>query len=155
MSRDILNLIKMSNTEIKAGLFIACYEIGGDKAGAPTFKVNLSVYTPEKTVSGIGVIDQAVNPPLHITSSLHGTFTYMCVMPKNCHIQVRLTGHPVISWHQINGIGPVIPANVEFIMVLTEDWKSGSANYSYLDKNGKWHEIENAPVKLVQGNNIA
>ena len=145
----------MGNTEIKTGLFIACYEIGGDKAGAPSFKVNLSVYTPEKTVSGIGVIEQAVNPPLHITSKLHGTYTYMCVMPKNCQIQIRATGNPVIKWSQINGIGPVLQANVELIMVLTEDWKSGSANYSYSDKNGNLHEIENAPVKLSQGNSIA
>jgi hypothetical protein len=55
----------------------------------------------------------------------------------------------MIKWPQGAGIGPVIPPNVDLRMVVTEDWKSGTANYKYCDDQGNWHEITNAPVKLV------
>jgi hypothetical protein len=135
--------------EKQTGLFPVCYEIGGNMPGAPLLKVSLMVYTPGKAVSGYGIITQATNPPLKIETKLHGDFTYMTVMPKNVHILVVCTGYPVIQWPAHGGIGPVIPPNVNLRMVLTEDWKSGTANYQYLDANGNWHNIENAPVKIV------
>jgi len=140
--------------ESMVGLFHVCYKIGGDKPGAPLFKVSLAVFTPHKTVSGIGHITQAVRPPLNIATNLHGGYTYMCVMPKNCHILVTATGYPIIHWPPFGGIGPVIPHNVELRMVLEENWKSGTANYKYCDAKGVWHEVTNAPVKSVICNSI-
>jgi len=139
----------------KVGLFIASYQIGGDKPGAPLFNVNLSIYTPGKTVSGIGHISQATNPPLDVVTHLKGTYTYMCVMPKNCHIQVRLTGSSVVKLSPVSGVEPVALHNVELLMVLTEDWKTGGANYSYLDKAGNLHEVEGAPVKEISPKSIS
>lgn len=133
----------------QTGLFPVCYEIGGDKPGAPLFKVSLLVYTPGKSVSGYGVITQATSPPLKVETKLHGDFTYMTVMPRNVHILVVATGYPIIHWPPHGGIGPVILPNVNLRMVLTEDWKSGTANFQYLDANGKLVNIENAPVKIV------
>ncbi len=133
----------------QTGLFPVCYEIGGDMPGAPLFKVSLTVYTPGKSVSGHGVITQATNPPLKVETKLQGDFTYMTVMPKNVHILVVATGYPILHWSHHAGIGPVIGPNVNLRMVLTEDWKSGTANYQYLDANGNWVNIENAPVKIV------
>lgn len=141
-------------SERKMGLFLVSYEIGGDKPGAPLFKVNFSVYTPEETVSGIGQITQAINPPLDIGTRLHGQYTYMCVMPKNCHILITATGYPITKWPHGGGIGPVILPNAELRMVVTEDWKSGTANYKYCDSNGEWHEITDAPVKSVPGDKL-
>ena len=132
------------------GLFIVSYEIGGEMPGAPLFTVKMSVYTPGETVSGIGHITQAINPPLDIPTNLNGQYTYMCVMPKNCHILVMATGTPIVKWPQGTGVGPVMATNCELRMVLTEDWKSGTANYKYMDANGNWHEITNAPVKIIQ-----
>lgn len=132
------------------GLFIVSYAIGGEMPGAPLFTVNLSVYTPGETISGIGHITQAVNPPLDIATNINGQYTYMCVMPKNCHILVTATGTPIVKWPQGGGVGPVIPTNMELRMVLTEDWKSGTANYKYQDASGNWNEITNAPVKMIQ-----
>jgi hypothetical protein len=133
----------------KTGLFPVCYEIGGDKPGAPLFKVSLLVYTPGKTVSGYGIITQATNPPLKIETKLNGDFTYMTVMPRIVHILVVATGYPDIHWPPHGGIGPVIPPKVHLRMVLKENWKSGTANYQYLDSKGNWHNIKNAPVKIV------
>ena len=136
--------------EKQVGLFPVCYEIGGNMPGAPLFKVSLLVYTPGKAVSGFGIITQATNPPLKIETKLHGDFTYMTVMPKNVHILVVATGYPIIHWPPHGGIGPVILPNVHLRMVLKEDWKSGTANFQYIDAKGNWHNIENAPVKMVE-----
>jgi hypothetical protein len=75
-------------------------------------------------------------------------------MPESCHILVTTTGYPTIKWPQGGGIGPVIPPNVELRMVLSEDWKSGTANYKYQDSSGIWHEVSDAPVKLVSGDTL-
>ena len=144
----------MQKEETKCGLFIVSYEIGGHIPGAPLFKINFSVYTPEKTVAGIGQITQATNPPVDIGTNLHGQYTYMCVMPKNCHILITATGYPTTNWPPYGGVGPVIPPNTELRIVVTEDWKSGTANYKYVDSKGAWHEITNAPVKMVSGTSL-
>jgi hypothetical protein len=141
-------------TEVMTGLFIVSYDIGGNMPGAPLFKVNLSVFTPGETVHGIGHITQATNPPLDVATKLSGQYTYMCVMPESCHILVTATGYPVIKWPQGGGVGPVIPPNVELRLVLSEDWKSGTANYKYRDGSGNWDEITNAPVKMVSANTL-
>jgi hypothetical protein len=60
----------------------------------------------------------------------------------------------MIKWPQGGGIGPVIPPNAELRMVLSEDWRSGTANYKYQDSNGNWHQIADAPVKMVSGNTL-
>lgn len=138
----------------KTGLFIVSYDIGGELPGAPLFKVNLSVFTPAETVSGIGHITQAVNPPLNIGTKLEGHYTYMCVMPQTCHILVTATGSMIVKWPQGGGIGPVIPCNVELRMLLAEDWVSGTANYKYLDNQGQWREVTNAQVKKTQVDTI-
>ncbi len=144
----------MEKKESPTGLFIVSYEIGGNMPGAPLFKVNFSVYTPAKRVTGLGHITQAINPPLDIGTNLQGQYTYMCVMPDTCHILITATGYPIIKWPQHGGVGPVIPPNSDLRMVVGDDWKSGTANYHYLDSKGGWHEITDAPVKMIQGKPI-
>ena len=149
-----LSVFAGEEKEESVGLFPVCYKIGGQMPGAPLFKVSLLVYTPGKTVSGYGVITQAVNPPLRIVTKLHGDFTYMTVMPRNVHILVTATGYPDVRWPIHGGVGPVILPNVDLRMVLTEDWKSGTANYKYVDADGVWHEINDAPVTIVDCEDI-
>jgi len=143
-----------TSVEQKLGLFVASYEIGGEMPGAPTLYLNLSVYTPEEKINGHAHIFQATHPPLNLNSKVDGEYTYMCVMPKNCHILVTAQGYPEIKWPKGAGLGPVILPNFELRMVLTENWKSGTANYKYQDNSGRWHEIKNAPVKYHPFNKI-
>ena len=138
----------MSEIE-KTGLFLACYEIATSRIGAPLLKLNLTVNTPEESVHGVGKITQTTNPPLNIATKLDGNFTYMTVMPNITHILVTASGYPIIHWPPGGGIGPVILPNVELRMVLNKDWKSGTANYKYIDDQGNWQSIDNAAVKLV------
>jgi hypothetical protein len=132
----------------KPGLFQACYQIGGIPGGL-LFRVNLVVYTPGETVTGIGEITQAINPPLDIKTKLEGTFTYMTIKPQQTHILVVITGYPIINWPPSGGIGPVLYPNVHLRMVLQNDWKSGVANYKYSNDGKTWQNITDAPVKLV------
>lgn len=141
--------IKSNGTSAKTGLFPVAYKIGGNMPGAPTFITHLVVYTPGRRVSGFGTITQAVNPPLNVETKLEGSFTYMTVMPKQTSILVTATGYPAISWPVHVGVGPVLTGNVELRMVLSGDWKTGTANYSYLDAQGKWHEVTDAPVVAI------
>ncbi len=142
-------------TETKTGLFLVSYEIGGQMPGQPFFSLNLSVFTPGETVSGIGHIKQTTNPELDMGTSLSSHYTYMCVMPDTCHILISATGYPVIKWPQGAGIGPVIPPNTELRMVLKDDWQSGVATYKYIDNMSTWQEIKDVPVKAVHGKSIS
>lgn len=138
-----------ATTDTKTGLFLATFDIGKAQPGAPLLRLNLSVYAPGETLNGVAHLTQATKPPLDQASDVKGQYTYMCVMPKQCHILVTAQGYPIIKWPQHAGIGPVILPNFELRMVLSEDWKSGTANYKYLDSNQKWHEVKDAPVTLV------
>ena len=140
----------MASKPTEKGMFVACYEIGGDKPGAPLFKVSLAVDAPTRIVAGLGRITQAISPPLDILTQLHGQFSYMTVMPRVVHILVVATGYPAVPH---GGIG-LVQANADLRMVLEEDWKSGTANYKYRDDGGNWVDIEQAPVKAVKCNTL-
>ena len=140
----------LSAGEKEVGLFPVCLEVGGNMPGAPLFTVNLLANAPAKTVSGYGEVTWTVSPPLDLKSDLKGDYTYMTVMPKNTHILIVLTGYPMIKWPAHGGVGPVLLPNVHARIVVTEDWKTGTAVYSFTDNNGKWHEVKNAPVKMVE-----
>lgn len=124
------------------GLFPVAYRIGNGMPGSVNFNVHLMVYTPGERVSGYGTITQATNPPLDVPTKLEGSFSYMTVMPKDTHILVVATGYTVEP-------GTQQEINVELRMVLTDDWKSGVANYQYRDNSGHWHKVSDAPVKMV------
>ena len=140
-------------SDAAVGLFLACYQVGGTMPGAPMVNLHLAVNTPAQAVNGSGQITQATNPPLNEASNVSGGYSVMTVMPSNTHIQVRLTGYPPVNWPPQAGIGPVIPANLDMIMVLSKDWKSGDAQYQYrTGLASDWIKIASAPVKQVTCN---
>ncbi|MBC8753894.1 DUF1842 domain-containing protein [Kordia sp. YSTF-M3] len=134
---------------MKTGLFIVSYEITTGLMGAPRFEVHLTVSTPNQRVNGQGNITDTSNPPLDLMTTLHGDYTYMTVMPKNTKILVVTEGYPTIKWPPNAGIGPVLLPNTKLRMVLEEDWSGGTANFSYLNPNGRWVDIEDAKVSKI------
>ncbi len=129
------------------GLFLARFEIGGEMPGAPLFTVSFAVYTPQQTLTGMGRLTQAVNPPLDLASKLDGDYTYMTVMPDLTHILVTAVGHPVLDAPVGTGV-PSVPPNVALRMVLDADWQRGTANYRYAVDGGE-REVTNAPVRQL------
>lgn len=140
----------MESSIIEPQVFSANYIIGNGMHGAPSFQISLSINKSDEHISGAGHIFQAVNPPLNITTYLHGQYSYMTVMPNTTHILVTATGLPIQMhyWDPKWGIGPQIYPNVELKMALTNDWKSGTATYKYMDNSGNWKEVKDCPVKL-------
>lgn len=127
----------MSDTaQTDIGLFPVSYLIGTGKDGAQRLTLNLLVAPPRSAVTGDAHITQATNPPLDVHSHVHGDYTYLTVMPPSeGRILITAQGHG----------GNTI--NFKLHLVLSQDWKQGVANYSYLNGSA-WVEVENAPAKL-------
>ncbi|WP_103068520.1 DUF1842 domain-containing protein [Aquimarina sediminis] len=144
----------MSTENNLVGLFHVTYEvtIGTPEqtiVGATSLFLSLAVYTPDRSVSGIAKITQAVNPPLNQSSKINGEYTYLTVMPNNSHILVTATGFPNLNWNPKWGIGPQLQPNFELRMILEDDWQTGRANFKYLDPDGKWQEANDYYVRAV------
>lgn len=137
-------------TSDQVGLFHASYRIGEARTGGVLFQLDLTVDAPTKRIQGLGRITLAVNPPLQIAAAVQGSYGQLPKLPQApALVLVVLTGYPPIHWPPHGGIGPVILLNVDLRMVLAPDWKSGTASYRYLDEQGRWHDVESAPVKLL------
>lgn len=141
-------LIMKQSSNQRSDIRIIAYKIGNNMPGAPLFKVQLFVDPSGKRVAGHGHISQATKPRVSIDTNLEGHYSYMCTM-KRCDILVHATGYPIMHWPKHAGVGPVILPNVRLTMVLSEDWQSGTANYTYYDSNGNPVEITGVPVKAV------
>lgn len=131
-------------------LFPACYLVGGDVPGAPLFTVNVLVNTPTRTMSGHGGVDWPIDPQWDLKTDMKGGYVTVAMMKESHKVVATLTGYPVVVWPPSAGIAPVEPPNTHLLMVLASDWKTGTATFSFMDSAGKWHEIKDAPVKMVE-----
>jgi len=127
----------------KTGLFHVNYTIATANIGEPVFFLSMTVNTVDKVINGAGRITQSINPPVDVRTSLHGSYTTMTVMPDKSHILVVASGQGPIG-----SITPLTGINVELRMIMSSDWKSGVANYRYLNAQGAWIEVSNMPVNL-------
>ncbi len=135
----------MGKTEKMIGLFVVSYEITEETLGSPKFTVMLAVNTPEEKVSGTGQITTGgVESPNPINTTLSGTYTYMATM-KNVQILIKATG----SGHIGSPVQPLEGQNADLMMVLDDNWQSGTANYKYINNNGQWISVEGAQVRVV------
>ncbi|MEM7536853.1 MAG: DUF1842 domain-containing protein [Chloroflexota bacterium] len=128
----------------------ASYLIGEEKPGAVQFQVNLVLDPEHQTVSGTGRVTQAVNPPLSVSTRLHGQYKVLNLSLR-APIQMILVdaiGYPILQWPPFAGVGPAFPPNARLSMTL-ENWTTGTASFSYVDDNGDSHEVSDAPVKLL------
>ena len=127
----------------KTGLFLASYTIASNNLEAPVFAVSLAVNTVDKAIDGAGRITQPlINPPLDLRTRLHGSYTSMTVMPDRSHILVVLSGEGAIGTTTT-----LTGTNVELRMMLSSDWSSGTASYSYVNQRGAWVEVSNVAVR--------
>jgi hypothetical protein len=128
------------------GLFPVSYEITSGLMGAPTFTVHLVVSTPARRVNGQGMVTNgSINPALNVPTTLEGDYTYMTVMPNETHILVVANGTGPIGLTT-----PLEGPNTKLRMVLESDWASGTANFSYVDNNGRWQDVTDAKVTILQ-----
>jgi len=119
------------------------FSIGTGLAGAQSLKVILSVPRNSSTVTGHGVLTQAINPPLHANTAFHGLVTQEVFGGKS---------------HQMYSLqGVASPPHVGAVYVnqlsITLDgiWgKEGKASYSYIHGGvqGPIHHVQNVAVKV-------
>lgn len=119
------------------------FTIGTGLAGAQTLKAMLSVPRNSSTVTGHGVLTQAINPPLHATTAFHGLVTQE-VFGGQSHQMYSLQGVPS---------PPRVGATYVSQLSITLDgiWgKTGKASYSYLHGgvDAPIHHVQNVPVKV-------
>lgn len=134
------------------GLFLANYVIGSGMLGAPSFRMSLLINTPDRSVSGRGIVSQATNPPLNLVSILSGEYHYHCAK-SDCYVLMNLVGSQ--PYYGIPPVGSDLQ-NSRLHLMLNDDWQAGVANVSYLDpRTGKWTEHEQLPVKLVDNSEIS
>ena len=149
MSKKIIKLKKSlmenQNNEIRH-YFNLNYRISNNLAGGISFNVSLIVDTNTKKIIGKGNITQAVNPPLNIPTILSGDYSYMCTM-NSCNILVVMEGVSPYAPLILGAPQPI--QNVKLRMSLEDDWKSGTATYSFL-LDGKWVDVGYQKVELVE-----
>lgn len=134
------------------GLFLANYVIGNGMLGAASFRMSLLINTPDRSVSGRGIVSQATNPPLNLVSNLSGEYHYQCAN-NECYVLINLVGAQ--PYFGIPPIGSDLQ-NTRLHLLLNDDWQSGVGNVSYLDsRTGKWIEYDQLPVKLVDNSEIS
>jgi hypothetical protein len=109
-------------------------------AGAPTLNVLLSVPANSSTVTGHGLLSQAVNPPLHANNAFTGVV----------HALGSTTpAHQIYALHG-TAVPPLLgaPHISQLLVTLKGIWgETGEATYSYVTGSTS-HEIKNAPVKV-------
>ncbi|MBB3239804.1 hypothetical protein FHW68_001295 [Pseudomonas sp. Tn43] len=131
-------------TQQSVGLFPLAYRIGTSAAGAQSLALNLLVFTPDETVNGTAAITQATNPPLDVHTDVWGEYTYLTVMsPGVSKILITAQGN-----HGGPGSNSIV--NFKLQLVVGTDWKEGVANYSYLNGQQQWVEVNNAPAHLIE-----
>lgn len=128
----------------REGLFPVAYRVTNGMIGATTLTMHLVVDAPTETVHGVGRVTNTENPPVDEPTRLDGDFTYMTVMPNNSHILLVLNGSGPLGT-----ITPLQGPNVRFRGVLSADWKTGTATYSYTTDGTNWTTETDVPMELI------
>ena len=112
-------------------------------AGAPTLRAMLSVPRNSSTVTGHGLLTQAINPPLHANTAFHGLVTQE-VFGGQSHQMYSLQGVPSPPHTGASYV-------TQLAITLEGIWgKTGKDSYSYLHGGGHGpiQHVQNVPVKV-------
>jgi len=108
--------------------------------GAPELSLQLLVDPQSKHMTGFGHITQPVHPPLEFTTQLEGEFRELSV--QNLHLIIVTS-----SGYSPAPAGITLP-NLQLLMALSDDWKSGTAEYEYKThpEDSHWQIIRDVEV---------
>lgn len=141
---------KQLSTKATVGLFPLTLQSESSLLGAPTVNLQLTIDTPNKTVSGLATVSNgSLAKPIVCKSHVTGDFIYETVMsPGESKIRIDVTGHPQIHWPKGGGVGPVIPKNFSAMILLNTDWSEGTIQYEYATGVNEWQK-ESQAIKSV------
>jgi hypothetical protein len=124
-----------------------CYRVvPPNMIGSPVLTLQFSVNSQSKHLSGFGHITQATNAPLNLSTQLSGDFKEISY--QNLHLFiVEAIGY------QPSSLLPSLP-NFKLLMVLSDDWKTGTAEYEYnanpADPHSVWHVVRDVEATSIQ-----
>ena len=115
--------------------------IGTGAPGAPRLNVFLTVPHNSSTVTGTGLLTQAIHPELHANNAFHGV------------VHVLVFGGSATQIYSLHGaaLPPLIgaPHVTHLVITLNGIWgKEGGATYTYV-VGDKFHEVKDVPVKVT------
>jgi hypothetical protein len=120
-----------------------CYRIEQHVVGSPILTLDLYVHEPGRQVNGFCRITQATNPPLNLFIQLKGGFRVISYQGLKLTI-VETTGN---EDHL-----PRLP-NFKLLLVLSDDWKTGTAEYEYnsnpADPHSRWQTIRDVEANAI------
>lgn len=102
----------------EAAVFPVCYRGGTGLPGAPMLTLQLVVSAENEMVSGVGVLTQAVSPPLNLHVNVHGHFVQ--------------EGKEVI----VTAVGAKPGGAVQAVLILPSGWgQPGKADFKWYANN--------------------
>jgi hypothetical protein len=118
------------------------FKIGTLNPGAPFLNAVLTVPQNSNSVTGTGLLTQAISPPLRAETAFHG-FVEVLVMGGQTIQVFTLQGVPFLPI-----VGP--PYVTHLLISLKEIWgNEGTATYTYVDgSSSASHEVKNVPVTV-------
>jgi hypothetical protein len=114
--------------------------IGTGAPGAPTLNALLSVPGHSSTVTGHGLLSQAINPPLHANNAFTGVVHAL---------GATTPAHQIYALHG-TAVPPLLgaPHVTQLLVTLKGIWgETGEATYTYI-VGATFHEVRNVPVKV-------
>ncbi len=115
--------------------------IGTDQMGAQRLNAFLTVPQNSSTVTGTGLLTQAINPPLHANNAFYGLV----------HVLVFGGSETQVYSLQGSAIPPLLgaPHVTQLVITLNGIWgKEGKATYTYV-VGAVFHEVKDVPVKVT------
>jgi Domain of unknown function (DUF1842) len=116
------------------------FKIGTLNPGAPFLSALLTVPQNSDSVTGSGVLTQAISPPLRAETAFNGFVAILVNGPQTTQV-FTLQGVPFL---------PIVgPSYVTHLLIsLKEIWgNEGTATYTYVN-GSKHHEVKNVPVTV-------
>ncbi len=113
------------------------YRIGKNLPGSPNLALEMAVNTSSQTISGVGKITWEVSPPLDRTTYIQGNYENV-----GAEHLAQAVGYAIPPQEPISPD----PVNFRLKMSLADDWRTGTAEFSFLDGSKQWVHSGTVPV---------
>ena len=141
----------------KSGLFIVSYNVNKPgQAGGLNLRLDLTVYTPSRQVTGRATITHATLQPLVFEHPIQGRYE-----EQGRDIELHLVGTPRLheqhAQNQAHAAGHALLEQFFFDGQLKDGWQAGNgskARYAFF-QNQQWHEQLGQEVRLADEINNA
>ncbi len=127
----------------ETGVFPVCFNIATPQASGPTFDVNLLVN--KEFITGFGTLT-GVGPHPRRDLKLEGNNGLITCKNKKKRV-LYLFGYQELIGPKPGSLKALM---VRLYMIISEDWKSAEAAFSYMDDSGKWVDVNCTVVMYVK-----